>query len=66
MKWGTLDIAMTTNPAPPSNQTEIPGNGPRPWYRHLLHARVLLTLILTGLIYVMFFAFGIYIFFFAR
>jgi len=57
---------MTTNTAPQHSQTEFPGNGPRPWYRHLLHARVLLTLILTGLIYVMFFVFGIYIFFFAR
>lgn len=57
---------MTTNPAPPSSRTEAPGNGARPWYHHLLHARVLLTLILTGLIYVMFFVFGIYIFFFAR
>ncbi|MBN8710415.1 MAG: hypothetical protein J0I10_13590 [Verrucomicrobia bacterium] len=57
---------MTANTAPPDRPGEIPGQGPRPWYRHLLHARVLLTLILTGLIYVMFFAFGIYIFFFAR
>lgn len=57
---------MTTNPAPPGSRTEAPGNGARPWYHHLLHARVLLTLILTGLIYVMFFVFGIYIFFFAR
>jgi hypothetical protein len=57
---------MTTNTAPQHSQTELPGNGPRPWYRHLLHARVLLTLILTGLIYVMFFAFGVYLFFFAR
>jgi len=57
---------MTTKPAPPNSETEAPGSGPRPWYRHLLHARVLLTLILTGLIYVMFFVFGIYIFFFAR
>lgn len=57
---------MTTNTAPQHSQTDIPGNSSRPWYRHLLHARVLLTLILTGLIYAMFFAFGIYIFFFAR
>ncbi len=57
---------MTANTAPQNSREQISSHGPRPWYRHLLHARVLLTLILTGLIYLMFFAFGIYIFFFAR
>jgi len=57
---------MTANTAPPERPGEIPSHSPRPWYHHLLHARVLLTLILTGLIYLMFLAFGIYILFFAR
>lgn len=31
------------------------------WYHHLLHARVLLTIAFTGLIYLLFIVFGIYL-----
>ncbi len=34
---------------------------PKRWYHHLLHARVLLTIALTLLVYLMFAGFGIYL-----
>jgi len=33
------------------------------WYHHLLHARVLLTIVFTALIYLMFAGFGLYLLF---
>ena len=33
------------------------------WYHHLLHARVLLTIVFTGIIYLLFGAFGLYLLF---
>lgn len=31
------------------------------WYHHLLHARVLVTILFTGIIYLLFAGFGIYL-----
>ena len=33
------------------------------WYHHLLHARVLLTIAFTALIYLLFLGFGAYMYF---
>lgn len=32
------------------------------WYHHIFHARVLLTIVFTGLIYLFFIGFGLYMY----